>query len=305
MRPGQFIPYYIYRYLRWKSGDRTPLTAVSKVTNKCGLKCDHCPWWKRDIKEASTEDWFRAFENAREMGVIHLILEGGEPTERDDIDDLISYGKDLGMLVMLITNGINDFGEHDPDCYWISLEGFGKTHDKNREKGVFDKIVENIKRNEDVKKIVGLTLNKCNVHQIEKVTSFFSPLTDGIWFNFMYPYKSSKDLALSLSEQEKVAKNIIELKKKKEYNIISSYSYLKAIGKKRRKEKCPSFLTLLIDTDLTLRQGCTVEQLEMCKCEVCNLGCYGELTEAMKLRFDSLKFLKISTGLEDRLLWLR
>lgn len=120
----------------------------------------------------------------------------------------------------------------------------------------------------------------------------------------MYPYKSSPDLALPISEQKILAKKIIELKNRKEYNIISSYSYLESIGKKRKRKNCPYFLTLLIDTDLTFRQGCTVEQLEECKCEVCNFGCYGELTEAMKLRLDSLKFLKRSTGLKDKLLWL-
>lgn len=304
MRPGQFKPYYIYRYLRWKLGDKRPLSAVAKVTSECNLKCDHCPWWGRDVEDNTTEGWFEAFQKARDMGATHLILEGGEPTNREDIDDLISYGKDLGMLVMMITNGIKDLKKHDPDSYWISLEGFGKTHDENRKEGVFERIVENIKQNPQVNKIVGVTLNKRNSHQVEKIASFFSPITDGVWFNFMYPYQDSKNLALPLTEQNNIAKRIIELKKKNEYNIISSYSYLNSIANKRKKEDCPSFLTLLIDTDLTFHQGCTVEQIEECRCEVCNLACYGELTEAMGLNIDSLKFLKKTTGLDDRLLWL-
>ncbi len=302
MRPGQLKPYYVYRFLRWKLGDKSPLTAVAKVTNECELKCDHCPWWRREIDEASIQEWLKALKKAREMGVTHLILEGGEPTSRKDINQIISYAKKLGMLVMIITNGINDLSQYKPDNFWISIDGLGDIHDTLRGKGVFKRVVQNIKRNPDTPKMVLCTISKTNVHQLEDIAAFFSEITDGVWFNFMYPYKGSKDIALSLSEQKETASKIIKLKD--EHNIINSCSYLRSVGKKSRKEDCRSFLTLLIDTDLTFHQGCTVEQIEECRCEVCNLGCYGELTQALKLRIDALKFLQKSTGLEDKLLWL-
>lgn len=147
MRPGEFKPYYFYRFMRWKLGDRSPITAAAKVTNKCNLKCDHCPWWRRDIKESSTKEWLRSIEKAREKGAIHLIIEGGEPTLREDLNVIIEHAKNLGMLVMVITNGTVDLSKFDPDTYWISVEGVGDTHDKNRGEGVFDRIVDNLRKN--------------------------------------------------------------------------------------------------------------------------------------------------------------
>ncbi len=278
------------------------MTAVAKVTNNCNLRCDHCPWWRRDIEDASTEEWKRILKIVRDQGVIHLVLEGGEPTTRDDIDELISYAKELGMLVMLITNGLRDLKRHHPDSYWISIEGVGDTHDKNRGRGVFDKIVKNIKNNRDANIIVGATINRYNMDQVEEIASFFSPITDGVWFNFMYPYKKAHDIALNPSEQRVIARKIIQLKE--ENNIISSESYLRSVGMENKN--CPSFLTTVIDADTTIRQGCTVEQIEECRCDVCSLGCYGELTQAMKLRLDAIEFLKKTAGLSShRLLWLR
>ncbi len=308
MKPGLFKPYYLYRFLRWKLGNRGPITAVAKVTNRCNLECDHCPWWKRDIPDLDTEEWLRLLEEARKRGAIHLIFEGGEPTLREDLDILIDHAKELGMLVMVITNGTIDLGKYDPDSYWVSVEGVGETHDKNREEGVFDKMVSNLKANRDVNKTACVTLHRYNAPQIEEIAAFFSPLTEGIWFNFMYPYEGAKDIALSPSQQRDVAERIIDLKDKERYKIINSYSYLESVGRNmdKKRETCPSFLTLLIDVDSTMKQGCTVEQIEDCKCDLCNAGCYGELTQAMKLKLDALNFLKKTMGLEsDKLLWLK
>ncbi len=307
MRPGRFKPYYLYRFLRWKIGDRSPLTAVAKITNKCNLQCDHCPWWKRDIEDANTQEWFTALELARKRGVIQLIIEGGEPTLREDLEVLINRAKALGMLVMVITNGTVDLAKFHPDSYWISVEGVGETHDKNRKEGVFDRLVDNLNKNRDVNKTTCVTLHKYNVSEIEDIASFFSPLTNGIWFNFMYPYEGSKDIALSPPEQKQVAEKIIRLKRTEKYDIINSYSYLRSVGKSmdKKRKHCPSFLTLLIDVDTTMRQGCTVEQIEDCKCELCNAGCYGELAQAMKLKPDAINFLKRTMGLDShKLFWL-
>ncbi len=301
MRPGEFKPYYFYRFVRWKLGNKNPITAVAKVTTRCNLRCKHCPWWKWDVKDVGTEKWYEALRKARKQGVIHLILEGGEPTVRKDINKIISYAKKLGMLVMMITNGTNDLSRYQPDNFWISIDGVGDVHDDLRGKGVFERVVRNIKANPKVRKMVLCTISKTNVHQLEDITAYFSDITDGIWFNFMYPYQSVSDIALSVEEQISASKEILKLKEK--YNIINSRSYLSNVGK---DWNCSSFLTLLIGPDTSTHRGCTVEQIEQCRCCECNMACYGELSQAINMKPDSIDFLKKSAGLEDHLLlWMK
>lgn len=124
----------------------------------------------------------------------------------------------------------------------------------------------------------------------------------------MYPYEDSEDIGLSIDEQREVAKRIIDLKKKGDYKIINSYSYLESVGENmdKKKENCPSFLTLLMDSNTNFKQGCTVEQIEDCKCELCNAGCYGELRQAMHFKLDAVNFLKKTMDLESsKILWLK
>lgn len=291
-RFGQIKPYYFYRFLKWKLGDKSPLTAVAKITTKCNLKCKHCPWKDWDRKDISTKKWFRVLESARKKGAIHLVIEGGEPTLRDDLNDIISYAKNLGMLVMVITNGTNDLTQYDPDNYWISVDGLQDTHNQQRGADVFEDIVDNVKRIPEKSKIIGCTISKLNQNQVEDFASYFSPIADYVWYNFMYPYSGVEDISLNKLEKKRISRKILDLKEKYP-NILNSKSYLKDVG---NLFKCYPFLTLLIEPDGSFHQGCTIEQLEECDCEKCDLACYSELSHAMKLKKDSIEFLKKTTG---------
>ncbi len=301
IRPGRLKPYYFYRYIRWKIGITDPITAVAKITTQCNLNCSHCPWKNWDRKEMDTEEWFRVLKEAREKGAAHLVIEGGEPTMRDDLAEIISYAKDLGMLVMVITNGTNDLRPYDPDNFWLSVDGLREVHNKQRGREIFDDVVRNIEHISDRPKIVGCTLSQINRNQIEDYTDFFSPLVDWVWFNFMYPYEGVDDISLSKKEKKEAAKEILRLKE--EYlNVLNSRSYLEDVCE---DFTCFPFLTLLIGPDGTFQQSCTIEQLEECRCEDCDLACYSELSHAMQMDWDSIEFLKKTTGFRrENLLWL-
>lgn len=263
------------------------MSVVAKVTSRCDLKCKHCPWWGLDTEDAGTEEWLEALRFARNKGAIHLVLEGGEPTCRDDLDELISYAKELGMLVVMATNGLRDLGKFDADIYWISFEGIGEIHDENRGTGVFDRVVSNIKRNQDKSVISLVSLNSNNAYQLDAMASFFPSITNGVWFNFTYPYRGVEHMALPPGKAKEIARQIIELKR--EFNILNSDSFLRSVGDP--KKDCTPYVTLLVDSDLSTHQGCTVEQLEECRCDICGLACYGEVSQAMRFRYDAGKTL--------------
>jgi MoaA/NifB/PqqE/SkfB family radical SAM enzyme len=45
-------------------------------------------------------------DQARRLGVIQVVLSGGEPLLRDDLEDAIRYARGLGIITRIITNGL-------------------------------------------------------------------------------------------------------------------------------------------------------------------------------------------------------
>jgi pyrroloquinoline quinone biosynthesis protein E len=56
--------------------------------------------------ELRTEEWKRVFDQAAQMGVLHLHLTGGEPLARKDLPELIRAGREAGLYVNMITSGV-------------------------------------------------------------------------------------------------------------------------------------------------------------------------------------------------------
>jgi pyrroloquinoline quinone biosynthesis protein E len=56
--------------------------------------------------ELSTEEWLRAFSQARELGAVQLGISGGEPLMRDDVETMVAETASMGYYVNLITSGV-------------------------------------------------------------------------------------------------------------------------------------------------------------------------------------------------------
>jgi pyrroloquinoline quinone biosynthesis protein E len=80
----------------------------AEITYKCPLHCVFCynPIdYTRFGPEIATEDWLRAFRQARELGAVQLGISGGEPLMRDDAEVLATEATKMGYYVNLITSG--------------------------------------------------------------------------------------------------------------------------------------------------------------------------------------------------------
>ena len=295
----RFVPYYLYRRVKFMLGDKSPLACVLKITSRCNLRCSHCPWWKETKEDLPKEKWLEIIDYAREQGCVLCIIEGGEPLLREDLNSVIEYAKKR-MFVSVITNGTVDFSRISPDAVWVSVDGVGKTYEKIR--GIdFEKVLENVEKNANKHIIILMSISKSNIGDIEKVCEVFSPITKGIWFNFVYPYEGIQDIALNAEERRNVAERILKLKTR--YKIINSESFLKSVGK---EWKCRPWLTLNVSSCGRLHHGCTVEQIEECRCEECDMSCYGEMSQAYGMKMDAVDFLKKSLGLEtEKIIFLR
>lgn len=296
---SRFKPYYLYRYVRYRLGDRSPLACVLKITSSCNLDCLHCPW-KEKTRDLPKERWFKIIDKAKDMGCVLCIIEGGEPLLRKDLNCIISHAKERGMLVSVITNGTMDFSGINPDAVWVSVDGTGKNYEKIRGFS-FERVKDNIRENSGKNIIVLMSISRTNVNDMENLCKIFSPITKGIWFNFVYPYRNIRERSLGRKERSDTAKIIMGLKSR--YNVINSDSYLKSVGK---EWSCRPWLTLNVSSEGEMHHGCTVGHLEKCDCSECDMSCYGELSQAFGMKTDAVKFLKRSLGLKsDRAIFLK
>ncbi|MEM0304552.1 MAG: radical SAM protein [Saccharolobus sp.] len=89
-----------------------PAYATFKVTSRCNLRCTFCSplYYSGELGEGSTERIKKVIDNLRNSSIVVLSFEGGEPTSRSDILDLLDYAHDGSFYIMLTTNGyrLND-----------------------------------------------------------------------------------------------------------------------------------------------------------------------------------------------------
>lgn len=86
-----------------------PLSLIAEVTHRCPLHCLYCSnplELQHGEDELSTDDWKRVFQQAAQMGILHLHLTGGEPLARKDLTELIGAARDVGLYVNMITSGV-------------------------------------------------------------------------------------------------------------------------------------------------------------------------------------------------------
>src|ERR1700728_3762034 len=85
------------------------LSLIAEITHRCPLHCLYCSnplELQRAEEELSTGDWKRVFEQAAQLGILHLHLTGGEPLARKDLAELISTARHAGLYANMITSGV-------------------------------------------------------------------------------------------------------------------------------------------------------------------------------------------------------
>ena len=86
-----------------------PLSLIAEVTHRCPLHCLYCSnplEMQRAEDELSTDQWKQVFQQAAQLGIMHLHLTGGEPLARKDLAELISAARATGLYINMITSGV-------------------------------------------------------------------------------------------------------------------------------------------------------------------------------------------------------
>ncbi len=281
--------YYITYFCASLIGRKKPLLGGIKLTHNCNLKCDHCPFWKKERGLLSFSQATAAMKTLHKQGVRIVIFEGGEPFLWKDgdhcIKDIVNEAKKLFFSVGITTNGTFPI-EADADIIWVSIDGLKETHDLLR-CGSYNNVITNIKASSHPRIFAHTTINAINWKEIPDLVKLLSPLVKGITIQFHYPYgEGEKDLSLTPKKRLMVLDNLIRLKKEG-LPVANSYACLNAL--KNNTWKCHPWMIASVEPDGTITHGCYVKNRGEIACDKCGFSAHTEISLAYSGVFEAIK----------------
>lgn len=84
---------------------RIPFSVTLQTTDRCNYECAHCYQEHAGEDELSFAEIERLFGEIAEVGVLFLVLMGGEFFMRRDADDILRLAHDLGFAIRLKSTG--------------------------------------------------------------------------------------------------------------------------------------------------------------------------------------------------------
>ena len=160
-----------------------PFLVSYSITTRCNLKCKHCyseSVEKPSPDELTTQEAFDVIDQLADLGAFLLILDGGEPLQRDDFLEIARRGNEKGLVTVVGSNGTLidlDMAQRMKDAgiksVAISLDGATpEIHDTFRgEEGTFKKALEGARACKTVGLPIqfGMVIRKQNLHQIPEM----------------------------------------------------------------------------------------------------------------------------------------
>lgn len=232
-------------YNNWKFDCVIPRDLLIDPTSRCNLKCKGC--WAADYKknkDLSYEKLDEILTDAQKMGVIDILMTGGEPLMRKD--DILKLAEKHNQLTFgIFTNGTLIDGHFADEMarlgnvnVFVSIEGFREETDFRRGRGTYDKVIaamDILKQRE-----IGFGFSACyHSKNYETVASdeFLDFIREkGAWFGWLFnyiPIGTDADVSLCCTAEQRafVMQKIEAYGRKNQYTMIDfANSGHKALG---------------------------------------------------------------------------
>lgn len=156
-----------------------PRLIAFEVTRRCRFNCRHCraSAGPGGDGELTTDQCKRILEAIAKFNKCVIILTGGEPMERSDIYELIRYGRDLGLRMVMATCGyliddasIVELKKAGITALSFSIDGASaETNDTFRQsEGAFDSAVKAAQtaKRAGVRFQINTTISKINIDEV-------------------------------------------------------------------------------------------------------------------------------------------
>jgi len=264
--------HYIGRRAKWLLGDRSPIVAYLKLTKRCNLDCYYCPWHTVPTDfagEQETAVWTSHIDRLVDRGVRIFVLEGGEPTLRPDLPELISHAHSRGANTILATNGTGSMWRFRPTAFTVSIDGPERSHDLVRGRGTYRHILDNLAQRKGQPVVSITVISRDNKNLLEEMAEEIAPYVDAMLFTFVYPYASVAAETLTRDEVRETKQKLLAMKRR--FRILNPASHLRA---ETGAKPCYDWLAVTVNAQGKLEEGCFVQHVEPKDCSRCELGCF-------------------------------
>jgi len=172
--PTSISPNRVFNFERL---GKDPSLFFLRLGYSCRSRCIHCfTEGKRIVKDLTTNEIKKTVDLIERKGAM-VVVSGGEPTDRDDLLEIIKYIKSKGFLVNLETNGIKLSDKEylkklNPfiDLTFIPIHSSDPNiHDKiTRVPGSWEKTMQGLKNliSSDIFPITTVIINKLNYNHL-------------------------------------------------------------------------------------------------------------------------------------------
>jgi MoaA/NifB/PqqE/SkfB family radical SAM enzyme len=250
------------------------------ITRKCNYRCAGCNVWKeQDPRELETSEIKKGLDILKKMGIVDLVISGGEPLLRDDIGEILDYASksfvttvcDNGSLAAEKTDALRNV-----DFVAISIDSLDEAKNDSIKDvpGAWKRAMEAVEflQKEGISVSVTPTISQKNMYEIVDITNYFTQKAIPVWY-CLYSYDVSMDqnqlFRIGKVDDEfvikdnqsmiKLCNSLIEMKKKNK-QILMTRKLLKTVrsfyGEDGRTWKCRALSNFLVIDHLGRIAGC-------------------------------------------------
>jgi radical SAM protein len=215
---------------------QAPLLLIWEITRACALACRHCRASAEDVRdprELSLEQGKDLIRQVKAMGTPLMVLTGGDPLQRDDLEELIRYGKSVGLVMATIPAAtdrltqarIQSLAAAGVDQLALSLDGAtAETHDTFRQvEGTYDKVIEGAGwiRETGVPLQINTVFGAWNADEFDAIAARVEELGTAFWeIFFLVPIgRGSQIQGCTVTEMESLFERIHTLSKRVPFRI--------------------------------------------------------------------------------------
>lgn len=264
------------------TGKQKPFLASFKLTYRCNLHCQQCPFVELPGKDVSFEQVCTTLDQLYARGDRMVIFEGGEPLLWRDgqyrFADAVKAARKRFAIVGATTNGTLPL-DVPTDMLWVSVDGFADTHNRLRGAPVFDQVIDHIRRSQHPRLYAHITVNNENYREIPDLVRFLADLVKGVTVQFYYPYGENDRLFLPWSKRQALLHQLIALKRQG-FSILNSSASLRALM--HNTWRCQPWRIDCANPDGTIWQGCYLQRRAAIDCTRCGFSPYTELSLAFE-----------------------